>query len=580
MSPLPSNLSENSYTLVIVIVVVIIAVILVVTITGFLIFFCVIRRWCGPHSPPNIDELEVDNPIYDMQMKNNTQTNIVTADGEEFTGMYNVITPIVTDTTRKEDEIIESAAYAIVQLREEQSDAYQNVSNVTKVPKSTNLDTSSINKESEITVSATYATVQLGDEQCYAPPSALDLIEAPKGKVSVTHVQEKQPTKELPPTANGEESDIPTRSYSVVQVRELPMVPPKSSDLEIYLDSQSAVNENIKFYSEAINPIDFTRYKMEGGGSDPEFYGPIYTLSTSLPEGCQQPVHITSANITERMVLGTGQFGVVVLAETNGLSLKSMGLSKTDDREQSITVAVKKLESHPSQKHQEAFDSEIKLMSQLRHPNVLRLLGICYHDSAFIMMEYTEEGDLNQFVKRYSEIVTSPSNDTQIATSTVVYMASQIASAMQYLTQFSFVHRDLATRSCFVGKNLSIKLGDLGVDRNLYKSHYYRIRGNKLLPIRWMATECFSGRFSEKSDVWAFGVTMWELFTLAKDVPYPHLSDEEVIHNALKREYRMFPSRFKACPEPVYKIMEQCWAVDLTHRATFNQLYTRLQASL
>ena len=92
------------------------------------------------------------------------------------------------------------------------------------------------------------------------------------------------------------------------------------------------------------------------------------------------------------------------------------------------------------------------------------------------------------------------------------------------------------------------------------------------MPIRWMATECFSGKFSEKSDVWAFGVTMWELFTLAKDLPYPHLSNEEVIHNALKREYRQFPVKPVVCPEPVYEVMEKCWAVDMRHRPTFQKL--------
>ena len=97
-----------------------------------------------------------------------------------------------------------------------------------------------------------------------------------------------------------------------------------------------------------------------------------------------------------------------------------------------------------------------------------------------------------------------------------------------------------------------------------------------MMPIRWMATECFSGKFSEKSDVWAFGVTLWELFSLAKQLPYPHLSDE-VIYNAMKREYRQFPVKPVACPQSVYEVMEICWALDMRQRATFQKLNRMLQ---
>ena len=191
-------------------------------------------------------------------------------------------------------------------------------------------------------------------------------------------------------------------------------------------------------YSEAINPSDFTC----GGGREMEkeedvlqIYAPIYTDPTMLTEVFQQPVEVTSDNIQEVKELGTGQFGQVVLAATNGLSLKDFRLSnRNDDRDISVFVAVKKLKSNASKPQREAFDKEVKFMSRLKHPNVVYFLGVCYDDPAFIMMEHMEEGDLNQFLQRYSEIVPilTPSDNTQIATSTVVNMASQIASAMQY----------------------------------------------------------------------------------------------------------------------------------------------------
>ena len=307
----------------------------------------------------------------------------------------------------------------------------------------------------------------------------------------------------------------------------------------------------------------------------PIFLAPIYPAPTMIPESALQPVAVTSDNIKFKNELGTGQFGEVMLADTNGLSLKDLQLSKTDENwDISLLVAVKKLKSHTQH---DAFDVEVKFMSQLKHPNVVCLLGVCSNDPAFIMMKYTEEGDLSQFLQQHSEIVSTPSSDTQIATSTLVYMASQIADAMEHLAALNFVHRDLSSRNCLIGKNNVIKVADLGVNMKLYQSNYYRIHGNKLLPIRWMTTECFSGKFSEKSDVWAFGVTMWELFTLAKRKPYPHLSDEEVIHNALKREYRQFPSRPAACPQSVYEIMEQCWVVDMKQQALFKNLQIMLQ---
>ena len=376
-------------------------------------------------------------------------------------------------------------------------------------------------------------------------------------------------------------SDLSGRMYSVVQIRKAPRVPKKSVDLEHYLEICGAFNENI--YSESINPSDFTHHDGERTGeeevtSDPLVYSPIYPAPTALPESFELPPELTVDNIKEKRPLRTGQFGEVVLASTVGLSLKDIHLSKTDtNQEISITVAVKKLKPQPTSTQQRAFDVEAKFLSRFRHPNVVRVLGLCYHEPAFIMMEYMREGDLSQFLQKYTEIVTTPSTPTQIAPSTLVYMSSQIASAMKHLSALNFVHRDLATRNCLVGKNFTVKVADLGVDKSIYQSHYYRVQGYILLPIRWMATECFSGKFSEKSDVWAFGVTMWEMFTLAKDLPYPHLSDDEVIQNVLKREYRLLPSRSAVCPEPVYEIMEQCWIVNLKQRVTFENLHSMLQ---
>ena len=387
---------------------------------------------------------------------------------------------------------------------------------------------------------------------------------------------------EVPINAKVEKEEGSTQllpEYADVQIRTPPKIPQKSSELEHYLVAVPTFNEGI--VSESISPSDFTyghtqeSKQMEEEDVDPQIYGPIYTVPTMLPNGFQEPLELTSGNINEIEELGIGQFGHVFLATTKGLSLQ---LAKADeDQGMSILVAVKKLKPNPSEIQQESFDKEVKFMSHLKHKNVVRILGVCNHHPAFIMMEYMEEGNLNKFLQKYSEVVEIPSSTTQISTSTVVYMASQIASAMKYLASLKFIHRDVATRSCLVGRNFAVKVADLGVNLKHYQSHYYQVQGNRLLPIRWMATECFSGKFSEKSDVWAFGVTMWELFALANDKPYPHLSDEEVIQNALKRRYHQFPSRSEACPLPVYEIMEKCWIIDMQQRVTFHDLHDMLQ---
>ena len=498
---------------------------------------------------------EVGNNVVDTQMNDSAETKIVNTQGTEFIGLYNVV------------NTIDSTAYAAIESKDEQNkdsldEAYAAPDALDRMPK---IKPMRLRDAIDRSRQDALGTVQ-------------DEIGPGYGAVGSAQTDSREPPPVLTAEDNEEEEPIDRlRAYTDIQVRKAPAVPTKSSDFELYLDTRTSFN--VGTYSDSINPMDFTRDRKKGKTKDPTFVAPVHTFSSELSESGQDPAEVTSANLTEKIELGTGQFGAVVLADTNGLSLKKLKLSKTDDNQNiSIVIAVKKLKPNPSQAQKEAFDQDVHFMSLLRHPNVLRLLGVCYQDPAFIMMEYMEEGDLNQFLRRYSEIVTTPSSEDQIAVAELLYMASQIASGMQYLTKLSFIHRDLATRSCYVGTNSSIKVGDLGVNTTLYQSNYYRIRGNRLLPIRWMATECFSGKFSEKSDVWAFGVTMWELFTLGKEAPYPHLSDEEVIHNALKREHRQFPSKPMACPDHVYDlIIKQCWAVNMQQRATFQKLCKMLK---
>ena len=368
--------------------------------------------------------------------------------------------------------------------------------------------------------------------------------------------------------------DLPNTT-NVPQGNDIYTVPDPTSSHTV--DTDSGAYETV--YSEPIQPSLFTdAVQTPSDSEDLQPYAPIYTVPINLQESKEGPLKVFGSNIHEIHELGIGQFGKVILAETVGLSAKDLRVSESDDdRSKSTLVAVKKLKSDAPSTTKEAFQKEVNFMSRLTDRNVIRILGVCYEDTPFIMMEYMEKGDLNKYLQKFKVHSTTDSEPQGlITTSTLVHIATQIASAMKYLASHNFVHRDLATRNCLVGPNYLVKVSDFGMSRSLYESHYYRIHGRFALPVRWMAYECFYGKFSQKSDVWAFGVTMWEIFTLAKEQPYNDMSDKQVVEDALKGKNRKILVKPDMCPLIVYKIMLECWAHNPEQRATFEQLFQLL----
>lgn len=278
--------------------------------------------------------------------------------------------------------------------------------------------------------------------------------------------------------------------------------------------------------------------------------------------------------------LGEGQFGEVHLCEADGL-LEFLGVPSTEFTHQPVLVAVKMLRSDVNKTARNDFLKEIKIMSRLKNPNIIRLLGVCVQDDPLCMItEYMENGDLNQFLSQreiYSKFAIS-NNIPCVSYSNLLYMATQIASGMKYLASLNFVHRDLATRNCLVGNNYTIKIADFGMSRNLYSGDYYRIQGRAVLPIRWMAWESILlGKFTTASDVWAFGVTLWEMFILCKEQPYSLLSDEQVIENTgeffRSQGRQIYLSQTPLCPNPVFDLMLKCWSRDIKDRPTFDMIH-------
>ena len=284
-----------------------------------------------------------------------------------------------------------------------------------------------------------------------------------------------------------------------------PLPPPNTHEPE--WDPDQNIYESI--YSEPLNPSLFMQNREPTDVEELRPFMSIYTVPV-VPTN-DKPLSVSISNIKEIKHLGDGNFGQVVLAQTVGLTPKDL---KLEGDAPYTLVAVKKLKASASNRNRQLFDKEVSFMSRLNHPNVIRLLGVCSEGATpFIMMEYMTNGDLNQYLQGFHSIGDELTADSakSVSVSTLIYMCTQIASAMQYLALQNFVHRDLATRNCLVGSKDTIKISDFGMSRSLYESQYYVISGHAILPIRWMATECFFGKFSAKTDVWAFGVTMWEI---------------------------------------------------------------------
>ncbi|KAK0084447.1 hypothetical protein PV325_001197 [Microctonus aethiopoides] len=295
--------------------------------------------------------------------------------------------------------------------------------------------------------------------------------------------------------------------------------------------------------------------------------------------------------------LAEGAFGSVYVAEAEGIPEYGTNVTTLGKR----LVAVKFLLPDASEKEKLDFQRDVRILAALEDHNIARVLGVCCREEPYcVVMEYLEHGDLCQFLKTHITLEDAHSMPMGVKTlsfNCLIYMAAQIASGMRYLENLNFVHRDLATRNCLVGKAYLIKISDFGTDNELYASDYYRVNDGALLPIRWMAWECvFLRKYTTKSDVWAFAVTLWEILNLGRHVPYEDLTDEEVIENMEQlhdNDGNRNNSRnecdnkmrvlFEYLPKPktsskdIYDLMMECWRRDENARPTFREISLFLQ---
>ncbi|XP_056017630.1 focal adhesion kinase 1-like isoform X7 [Ostrea edulis] len=255
-------------------------------------------------------------------------------------------------------------------------------------------------------------------------------------------------------------------------------------------------------------------------------------------------------------VLGEGQFGDVF-----------KGLFTDKDDVQSA-VAVKTCKEDNEDSMMEKFLEEALIMQQFDHPHIIHLVGICSETlPVWIVMELAKHGEMRAYLQN---------NRTRLDLCTLMLYCHQLSKALSYLESKKFVHRDIAARNVLVSSHDCVKLGDFGLSRVVDEQSYYKASKGKL-PIKWMAPESINfRRFTTASDVWMFGVCMWEILMYGIK-PFQGVKNNDVIGKIENGERLPLPID---CPPSLYNLMCQCWSYEPSKRPSFADVKIRLREIL
>ncbi|XP_026756936.1 muscle, skeletal receptor tyrosine-protein kinase-like isoform X1 [Galleria mellonella] len=288
--------------------------------------------------------------------------------------------------------------------------------------------------------------------------------------------------------------------------------------------------------------------------------GPISADDTNDPQ-----VPLLDGNaLTFLEEVGEGCFGRV-----------HKGLMRSNTGEQ--VVAIKVLKESANRSAEEDFVREVSIMSAFRHPNILTLVGVVYRDdinaSPWMVFEYMEWGDLAGVLRgsrgggRPGPVLDEPA---------LLHVALQVARGMEYLATRRFVHRDLAARNCLVGANLTVKIADFGMSRDVYTCDYYKMGGERPMPVRWMSPESIVyARFTHESDVWSYGVVLWEIYSRGKQPFYGHNNDGAT--KLILQGIVLVPP--EDCPRFAGELMRACWKSDPRDRIRFDEICRKLEVA-
>ncbi|KAM8974756.1 insulin-like growth factor 1 receptor [Pelodytes ibericus] len=272
--------------------------------------------------------------------------------------------------------------------------------------------------------------------------------------------------------------------------------------------------------------------------------------------------------ITMSRELGQGSFGMVY-----------EGIAKGAVKDESETrVAIKTVNEAASMRERIEFLNEASVMKEFNCHHVVRLLGVVSQGQpTLVIMELMTRGDLKSYLRSLRPDAENNAGRHPPSLKKMIQMAGEIADGMAYLNANKFVHRDLAARNCMVAEDFTVKIGDFGMTRDIYETDYYRKGGKGLLPVRWMSPESLKdGVFTTHSDVWSFGVVLWEIATLAEQ-PYQGMSNEQVLRFVMEGGLLEKPDN---CPDMLFELMRMCWQYNPKMRPTFLEIINSIKDEL